>query len=240
MQFVRNGLDTSFQDDVWAGSSDLKTQFPHMFLISEQKKDSLVGNLGSMIGSEWVWDLKWWINLFVWEEGQLAELLALISAVNISLASDSWVWKGDPLVSFFFKSPYQLISSCGFVHVDPRPYRTLILANPLHSWAPLKAVTFSQQLIRDRIPTHDNLFKIWVIADQSATSCVFCGLTEESVNRIFNTCSMAQSVQYNVCRWLRWTHVAPSGLLGMVAIFLEFGSWRHFILELYLAWKYVV
>lgn len=72
-----------------------------MFLTSEQKKDSLVGNLGSMIGSEWVWDLKWWINLFVWEEDQLAELLALISAVNISLASDSWVWKGDPLVSCF-------------------------------------------------------------------------------------------------------------------------------------------
>ncbi|MCI35511.1 hypothetical protein A2U01_0056732, partial [Trifolium medium] len=71
-----------------------------------------------------------------------------------------------------------------------------LLAMVWKSIAPSKVLVFTWQLLQDRVPTCQNLFRHRVIVDTMGVSCVFCGNTSESGSHFFITCAFAPAVWY--------------------------------------------
>lgn len=74
---------------------------------------------------------------------------------------------------------------------------------------PLKLIL---QVILDRAPTRQNLFKRRVISNQVNFMCPIREENVESVDHLFVTCRVVSGVWYRVCRWLGWEWVLPRNL----------------------------
>ncbi|GAU25978.1 hypothetical protein TSUD_166610 [Trifolium subterraneum] len=57
---------TSFWFDPWLGGTPLRTQFQRLFQVSTQST-STVREMGKWVEGQWLWDLRWRRDLFVWE-----------------------------------------------------------------------------------------------------------------------------------------------------------------------------
>ncbi|MCI10313.1 hypothetical protein A2U01_0031406 [Trifolium medium] len=75
-----------------AGGTLLKTQFPRLFLASDQST-STVREMSSWVEGHWLWDLKWRRDFFVWELNLLERLHEILDGSTISTSDDSWCWK---------------------------------------------------------------------------------------------------------------------------------------------------
>ncbi|GAU33515.1 hypothetical protein TSUD_386600 [Trifolium subterraneum] len=91
---VGNGRMTSFWFDPWLGGILLKTQFQRLFQVSAQSTN-MVSEMGNWVEGQWVWDLRWRRDLFVWELNLLESLREILDRAIISTADDSWYWKHD-------------------------------------------------------------------------------------------------------------------------------------------------
>ena len=77
-----------------------------------------------------------------------------------------------------------------------------------HKDVPLKVVLFVWRLLRDRLPTKDNLHRRNVL-DFDAQMCVDgCGLTESSTH-LFLHCSLFGSIWNHIFHWLGVVSVFP-------------------------------
>lgn len=100
------GDKTLFWLDCWAGELPLKTLFPSLFVL-EQNKDILVKScyIRNDDGVQWVW--RWRRNpTTTQQQNELVCCLNLISNVPISTNPDCWLWKGleGSTSSFLVKS----------------------------------------------------------------------------------------------------------------------------------------
>jgi hypothetical protein len=57
-------------------------------VYSEQNKKSLIRDVGRWEGSNWVWDLKWRRNLFVWEEELRVNMEIMLNQVQYLSSTD--------------------------------------------------------------------------------------------------------------------------------------------------------
>ncbi|MCH92364.1 cysteine-rich receptor-like protein kinase [Trifolium medium] len=81
----------------------------------------------------------------------------------------------------------------GYVKKSHIKFSSQTLAKVWKSGAPSKAIAFSWQLLQDRIPTRQNLFRRHIIRDPSNILCIFCETTVESVDHLFVTCDLSSS-----------------------------------------------
>ncbi|MCI02372.1 putative ribonuclease H protein, partial [Trifolium medium] len=93
---VGNGSETAFWFDPWLGVGvPLKNCFQRLFQVSEQCLD-LVGDMGSWVQGEWVWDFTWKKELSMEEFDLVQDLLQVVTLSPVLAADDAWVWKYDP------------------------------------------------------------------------------------------------------------------------------------------------
>jgi hypothetical protein len=59
-------------------------------LVSEQKEDC-INQMGVWRNEVWVWDLKWRMRLFVWEEELERNLVEVVENVNLNHVEDLWM-----------------------------------------------------------------------------------------------------------------------------------------------------
>lgn len=89
--------------------------------------------------------------------------------------SDKWILSHSRDAIFFVVSAYQVLhdlcQTADPLLVSKFPYIPLIW----DSWPPSKVVVFSWQLLLDRFPFRENLFKRSVILDKEAISCILSG-----------------------------------------------------------------
>ncbi|MCI30336.1 putative ribonuclease H protein, partial [Trifolium medium] len=85
---VGNGLLTSFWFDQWVRDTPLRGKVL-------KQRHSKVGEIGTWVDVEWVWDLKCRRELFVWEADLRDELMRALNSMQISNAQDIWFWKHD-------------------------------------------------------------------------------------------------------------------------------------------------
>lgn len=190
---VGDGLMTSFWFETWIGDTPLMAQYPRLFQVSEQS-NSKVGEMGTWVDGEWVCDLKWRRNLFVWEAELLDDLMRALNSIQITDAQDIWFWKYDATRIFSVKSAYSIVELASRVDVAPPEVPNIILAKLWKSWAPSKVIVFSWQLLQNRIPSRQNLLRRRVITDINNTFCVLCGNSIESVDHLFLTCGVSSTV----------------------------------------------
>lgn len=76
------GNTVLFWHDNWFGNLPLKEVFPRLFAISAMQNEK-VSNFGKWENNVWIWDFKWRINFFVWEEELLLEFHNTFLAISL-------------------------------------------------------------------------------------------------------------------------------------------------------------
>ena len=150
-----------------------------------------------MDGEAW----RWRRRLFAWEEGLLGDLMLLLQNVNLQVDTvDRWRWALESTRTFSVRSAYK------FLTLQPPVVSSADALSLWHKDVPLKVVLFGWRLIRDRLPTKDNLFRRGVI-DQASRQCVSgCGSRK---HHLIYSCIVICLVLYgssfidgSACSWL--------------------------------------
>ncbi|MCI08317.1 putative ribonuclease H protein, partial [Trifolium medium] len=128
--------------DPWLVGALLRTQFQRLFQVSDQSA-STVGEMGSWVEGQWVWDLRWRRDLFVWEFNLLESLQDILNHSTISAADDSWVWKHDPTGQYSVKSAFLALSRSTTDDVIFSVEEERLLPKVWKTWAPSKVAVFS-------------------------------------------------------------------------------------------------
>ena len=107
--------------------------------------------------------------------GTVGELCLLLQNVTLQVdKEDKWLWKLESSNDFTVQSAYKVM-----VHRH-HSTSTVSLKVLWHNDVPLKVVLFAWRLIRDRLPTKDNLFRRGVIASDARLCVGGCGSLETS------------------------------------------------------------
>ncbi|MCI03802.1 hypothetical protein A2U01_0024843, partial [Trifolium medium] len=117
----------------------------------------------------------------------------------------------DATETFSVKSAYTVLENALGVSVQSSVVSNKALTKVWKSLAPSKVIAFSWQLLQDRIPTRQNLFRRHVIKDLSNTLCIFCESTIELVDHLLVTCDLSSLMWYSVVRWLGFRLFCPGG-----------------------------
>jgi hypothetical protein len=197
---VESGNSTKFWEDIWVGNQALEHRYPRLFSMSVQKGD-VISDLGNWVNGEWLWNLRWHRNFFIWEEPLAIELGEVINNVVITEAEDRWVWTPNVDEGFSVKSLYMYLHS------------TLIPLNPISNSArfafkniwrsvvPSKVSALAWQILLDRIPSRENLCKRGVL-HYDETRCPLCNTEMETTRHLFLHCPFVSAVWYALNRWL--------------------------------------
>jgi len=87
-----------------------------------------------------------------------------------------------------------------------------VFENIWKSKAPLKVVALSWKLLLDRILTRKNLERRNCLSPEVSSTCVLCGIVEESANHLFLHCIVSNMVWARVMRWLNFSFITPPNL----------------------------
>ena len=121
--------------------------------------------------------------LLAWEEEKVRECSAFLS--NIVLqdhTNDNWKWLLNPIQHYYVHRVYQFLASA-----DEPTYRHHI-SNVWHRQVPLKVSLFGWRLLRNRLPTKDNLLRRQVIASKNTLCTSGCG-SQETGDHLFLGCA---------------------------------------------------
>jgi hypothetical protein len=169
------------------------------------------------------WEFRWRTTLDLQEHDLLIVLIESLRQVRFLSTGDEWCWRHEKDVLFSVKSAYLVL-------VDKvRLQRTLSgidfvnLARVWDSWATSKVIIFSWQLLQDRIPIRQNLRRRRVMVGAFNSSCVFCGMVEESADYLFVSCDRVLPIWYRVSRWLEIEYVSPNTIMQVFESFFGLG-----------------
>jgi hypothetical protein len=217
-----NGNNTLFWKDVWVGGQCLQTRFPRLFGISTNK-DLMVNAAGRWENGVWRWNLVWRRNFFVWEEMLYQELLEVVAGVNIHNVEDGWSWNPGGSEGFSVKSTYVFLKSTLFNIVPRSPLESFVFNFIWKSGVPSKVCALAWQVLLDKIPSRENLYRRRVISVEEVWyPC--CGSGVESTKHLFLHCKVAASIWYAITRWFGVVAVLPPSLPMSFAILVGYGS----------------
>ncbi|GAU49886.1 hypothetical protein TSUD_408250 [Trifolium subterraneum] len=140
------------------GGSPLRVQYLRLFQAS-QLRNSKVQEMGEWENGQWVWDLVWRRELFVWEVALFEDLLGTLNSYHISDPHDTWVWKHDATGTFSVKSAYTVLESSLGVSVQSSSYEL----PKLLIFAPFEVISFKS--------TNDHIsMRLFLLLDHSVAS----------------------------------------------------------------------
>lgn len=105
---------------------------------------------------------------------------------------------------------------------------------------PSKVVSFSWQLILDRIPSRHNLLRRGVSLPEGGRGSALYEAPSESSLHLFFECPSVFMVWYEVARWLGWKLVIPLGLAQLLLYFTGLGGGKRVMIGLLLIWHVVI
>lgn len=213
-----NGDSILFSHDTWVGLQPLSRVFPRLFLVSNLQ-EGCVANFGGWVDGVWSWRLVWRRNLFVWEEDLVRDLLLLLQPLILNSDANRWEWVGDVSGVYSVRSAYACLTEESLIASGFSDDQMAILGRLWQSLALPKVISFSWQLLLDRVPTRVNLVRRGVILDEEMASSILCGGDEESTLDLFMRCPFAQIVWYDVFRWLGWQLPMPPDLFSLFVVF---------------------
>jgi hypothetical protein len=80
--------------------------------------------------------------------------------------------------------------------------------------APSKVMGFAWLMLRDRVPTRENLIRRRVLIDDGEQRCVFCGSCAETVPHLFLYCNFTLQVWNCVLSWLGLKLILPHSIVS--------------------------
>ncbi|XP_024636614.1 uncharacterized protein [Medicago truncatula] len=171
-RIMGDGRDILFWHDIWVGEIPLKIKFPRLYELVEDKECS-VADARRVIGPDRGWESLWRRRLLAWEEESVRECSVLLH--NIVLQEnvhDAWRWILDPIQSYTVRGAYRFLTTSGDA-LD-----MTLVDDVWQKHIPLKVSLFVWRLLRNRIPTKDNLERRRVILPIDTACISGCGEVE--------------------------------------------------------------
>jgi hypothetical protein len=210
-RIIGNGRNSSFWHIKWRGDTTFRSKYPRLYSISNQK-DSLVGELGEVVGSSTVWHFAWRRDFFDWEEQLFANLMLDLEGMSLSHEEDRWKWGLEDSGFFSVKSAYGKLEGMVLREdlwsvPEKRVFRK-IWKSPALS----RVVALSWKLLYDRIPTKVNLAVRNVLPMEASRLCALCERVDESSTHLFLHCDIAGRVWQGIMRWWERFLLIPPNL----------------------------
>ena len=160
--------------------------------------------MGDFKEEGWEWDFRWRRPLFDSEVDLAVSFLSAVTSHPIQPhKSDQWVWKAEPDGQYTAKSAYEVCREDSLDQQQDGVYEEL--------WKfklPSKIIIFAWRLIRDRLPTRENLRRRHIQLGDSR--CPFCGIEEESAGHLFFFCSKILPIWWESLSWVNLSGVFPN------------------------------
>jgi len=202
---VGAGNDTFFWHDIWVGEVPLKLKFPRLYELTLNKECSVAEakrNLCAVGGVERVWRR----HLIAWDEESVMECSILLdNTVLQDNVLDAWRWLLDPIHGYSVKGAYHFLTTTG------APLDRNTVDDVWHKHIPSKVSVFVWQLLRDRLPTKDNLVRRQIVPTTDTVCTTGCGGLE-TLAHLFLHCDIFSSLWHYVWRWLHITWVSPGNI----------------------------
>ncbi|KAI3683245.1 hypothetical protein L1987_83746 [Smallanthus sonchifolius] len=187
------GDKISFWSDCWIGEAPLRSCFPNLFPLEKDKHCRVADRL--IVGPNgvnfcWSWSRPPARNM------ELAEwygLLDALSSVSLSTVTDRWSWLLDVSGVFTVKSVRSKLQV-----MSGGDLNGAIIWN---NWVPKKVNILAWRANLGRLPTRLELAKRNIPLVSVACSC--CGEAIESVEHLFVSCALAQSLWHIVSQWCK-------------------------------------
>jgi hypothetical protein len=202
-RIIGDGNNTLFWYDNWVGETPLCTKFPRLFDLAVNKECSVgeMARLGWAEGGRaWVWRRR----LLAWEEDSVRECTLLLHNVVLQVnVLDKWRWLLDPVNGYSVREAYRHITTSG-EQVDRS-----VVDDVWHRYIPQKVSMFVWRLLRNRLPTKDNLLRRRIILANAVDCAYGCGKVE-SATHLFLECGIPSMVWLQVQNWVGISTVFPS------------------------------
>lgn len=149
----------------------------------------------------------------MWEEELLDEMLVLLGAEPLLMdKEDEWLWGMDASGLYTTKSASLFLNEKATAEQSVSSYGNMVFNMLWRCKAPPKILTFTWQVLRDRIPSKENLFKRGAVIPQMEQNCVLCHDYIESTEHLFPSCRMAHNIWSKVYGWIDISGVQPLNL----------------------------
>ncbi|KAH1217474.1 putative ribonuclease H protein [Glycine max] len=172
--------------------------------------------MGDFVEGRWEWKLSWRRDFFDHEIQMVADLLAEIDSAHLNQSNrDILWWKPDPNGLFSTRTAYKVLQET---------HHSISQDNVLNTmWKlkiPPKVSAFSWRLLKNRLPSRDNLRKRQVT--MPSYSCPLCDHEEESVDHLMFKCVMTRNLWWEPLSWVN--RVGPFSI-DPKNHFLQFTQW---------------
>jgi len=200
---VEDGLCTLFWQDNWLDGGTLKCRFSRLFYRSTSKMETLsdIFLLGWEEGCS-AWRRR--RRLFVWEEELVRECCVLLSSIFLQdNMNDKWIWHLHVSLKYNVTSVYNILTSR--VSSSTHDHNTYFW----HKEVPLKVNIFVWRLLRNRLPTTDNLIRCRILQSNTHYCSSGCGSSED-IDHLFLSCDFYEQIWYDIYNWLGIVTVKPA------------------------------
>jgi len=156
-----------------------KFKFPRIFDLSVHKECS-VEMMRRMVGTVDGRERLWRRQLLAWEEESVRECsVLLLNIVLQDIVEDTRRWLLDPIHGYLVRGAYRFLTTSGEL-AD----RSSVL-DIWHRYIPSKVSVFLWRLLRNRLPTKDNLVRRNVLSHTEAVCVSGCGSRETTTHLFF-------------------------------------------------------
>ena len=201
-RLVGDGRTTLFWFDHWIGETPLRFKFPRLFDLAINKECTVkeMESLGWEVeGRAWEWRRR----LLAWEEDSVRECSEVLHNIVLQVdVTDSWRWLLDPVHGYSVRESYRfLTTSCE--QVD----RSLV-DDVWHRNIPEKVSLFVWRLLRNRLPSKDNLLRRNILHVNDLACVTGCGASE-TAKHLFLDCDLSYSMWLLIWNWIGISVVTP-------------------------------
>jgi hypothetical protein len=150
-------------------------------------------------GGAWVWRRR----LLAWEEETVTECATLLSDIVLQVdVIDKWRWVPDPINGYTVRGTYQYLTS------SDSPMEQGMSDMVWLKQVPLKVSVFMWRLLRNRLPTKDNLIRISVLQPTDNACVGGCGCPKLATRVLFR-CNIFGSLWYLIYNWVGISFIPP-------------------------------
>jgi len=199
---VGGGSGTYFWSDNWVGGAPLRVQFPRLFDLALDKGATAreMEEIGWGVGGGA------WVRrrlLLAWEEENVTDCATLLSDIVLQEnILDRWRWVPDLINGYTVQGTYQYLTSSN--SSMERGLSDMIWMKQVL----LKVSVFVWRLLRNRLPTKDNLIRRRVLhLDDSA--CVGGCSCPKSADHFIFRCNIFGSLWHLIYQWVGISFISP-------------------------------
>ena len=199
---VGNGRNTLFWTDRWVGDVSVCMSFSRLFDLTLNKSSTVADmySLGWEVGGE-AW--RWRRRLWVWEEEMVEEGHNLLNDFIVQTnVTNRWQWLPNITGGYTVRGAYQILTSNDNLVLDDTG------ALVWHKQVPLKVSILAWRLLRDRLPTKNNLLRRDILHNATILCVAGCG-NDESTSHLFLHSDSFGSLWQHIRNWLGVSGVDP-------------------------------